>query len=226
MLRSYANRMLRELVLLAPLLVAQGSGVAAQAQDSAAAGDPELGDTSAGEQPSGRAGQDFSVDEAPPDARASSAAEPTPAESRPASVRQYGRRDPFMPLRLDAHVALTWEGSFGVGVRADFPLINGTFRYSTRDELAISVGADLTFVSFSGSRVIEVLPTAVLQWSLGISERTFLYPELGLVGHVDGGQWEGLHPNIGFGARYYLHRSLSLQGRLGWPVALSGGVTF
>ena len=140
--------------------------------------------------------------------------------------RQYGRNDAFMPVRLDGHVALTWEGHVGVGGRVDFPLISGTFRYSMRDELAISVGGDITFLGLSGSRTVEIFPTTTLQWSLGVSDRSYFFPELGVVGHIAGGSWSGLHPNIGFGGRYYLHRSLSLQGRLGWPIAFSGGVTF
>src|SRR4249919_3028097 len=59
-----------------------------------------------------------------------------PAEPAPRPVRLYGRNDPLLPVRLDAHVALTWDGNLGVGGRVDFPLISGTFRYSTRDELA------------------------------------------------------------------------------------------
>jgi hypothetical protein len=142
------------------------------------------------------------------------------------SQNLYGRLDAFMPVRLDGHVALTWEGHLGVGGRVDIPLVSGTFRYSGRDELALSVGGDVTFLSFSGSRLVEVFPTLTLQWSLSVTERAFFFPELGLVGHVDDGRWDGLKPNIGFGARYYVHRSLSLQGRMGWPVGLAAGVTF
>jgi len=140
--------------------------------------------------------------------------------------RQYGRRDPFMPLRLAGHVALTWEGNMGIGGRADFPLVTGSFRYSQRDELAVSVGGDVTFIALDGSQRTEVFPSAALQWSLGVSDRFFFYPELGLVAHVIRSEWDGFYPNIGFGARYYLRRSFSLQGRLGWPLALTAGVTF
>ncbi|MDB4973826.1 MAG: hypothetical protein JWN48_2167 [Myxococcaceae bacterium] len=198
----------------------------AGAQESGGGGDPATGDTAASDTAASAESETFATDDAPPGAESAYEASVGASPSSAVPARQYGRSDPFLPLRLDGHVALTWDGSFGVGVRADFPLISGTFRYSSRDELAISVGSDVTFISFSGSHAVQVFPTAVLQWSLGLNERTFLYPELGLFGHINDGQWKGLHPNIGFGIRHYLHRSLSLQGRLGWPIALSAGVTF
>jgi hypothetical protein len=149
---------------------------------------------------------------------------PAPESGPP---RLYGRKAPLLrDVRLDGHVALTWDGAFGVGARADWLLIAGTFRYSTRDELAISAGCDVTFISFNGSQVVEVFPTAVLQWSIGVNDRLFFTPEFGAVGHVDGGSWKGLYPNIGFGTRYYLARSIGLQGRFGWPIAFSAGAVF
>lgn len=140
---------------------------------------------------------------------------------------RYGRKAALIPkARLDGHVVTTWDGAFGVGVRADWLLIEGTFRYSTRDELAISFGGDVTFISFDGDQAVQVFPTVMLQWSISVDDRLFFYPELGLVAHVDDGNWEGLYPNIGFGSRYYLHRTFGLQARLGWPMALSLGVVF
>jgi hypothetical protein len=150
-----------------------------------------------------------------------------PQQSRAPGMRGYGRKDPLMPhVRLDGHVALSWDGAFGVGVRADWLLIEGTFKYSQRDELAVSAGADVTFVRFDGAQVVEVYPTAVLQWSIGVSDRLYLYPEFGFVGHVDDGRWDGLFPNIGFGTRYYFARSLGMHARFGWPIAFSAGAVF
>jgi hypothetical protein len=147
--------------------------------------------------------------------------------SEPAPLtRPYGRKEPFLPIRLEGHVALTWEGNMGIGGRADFPLVTGTFRYSQRDELAVSVGGDVTFIDLDGSQRTEVFPSVALQWSLGVSDRFYFYPELGLVAHVVRSEWDGLFPNIGFGARYYLRRSFGLSARLGWPLALTAGVTF
>jgi len=162
-------------------------------------------------------------------APAQSSSAGAPAEARPSSpppVRLYGRNDPLLPVRLDAHVALTWDGSVGVGGRVDFPLVSGTFRYSTRDELALSVGGDVTFISFDGTQRVEVFPALTLQWSLGVNDRFYFFPEFGFSAHVSGGTWDGFYPSLGFGARYYLRRSLSVQAKLGWPMALSAGATF
>ncbi len=156
----------------------------------------------------------------PVDARGSS------ARDRSDKVRSYGRTDPLLPLRVDGHAALDWEGGLGLGARADFVLIAGTFRYSARDELAISVGTDLTFINFDGSNAIRGYPTVALQWSLGIDERFSFFTELGLVGRIERDGWKGMHPNFGFGTRYYLRRSFGLQARFGWPVALGAGVVF
>ena len=146
--------------------------------------------------------------------------------SPPPPVRLFGRNDPLLPVRLDAHASLTWDGNFGIGGRVDFPLISGTFRYSTRDELALSVGGDVTFVGINGSQHVEVFPQLALQWSLGVDDRFYIFPELGFSAHVNDGAWDGFYPTLSFGARYYLRRSLSLQGRLGWPIALAAGATF
>lgn len=151
------------------------------------------------------------------------------ALAAPAAAQAPGRRDPLMPIRLDGHLAVTWDGAFGLGARADLPLISGTFRYSGRDELALSLGADVTFVSFAGERAMEGLPTALLQWCLGVSERFVFAPELGLVARItkdDDGLDVQLRPNVGFGARYFVHRSFGLAVRLGWPIGLSVGAVF
>jgi hypothetical protein len=134
---------------------------------------------------------------------------------------------PLLPVRLDAHASITWDGTFGLGARVDIPILEKGFAYSSRDELAISIGADLIFVSFDDStNPIDVWPTGVLQWSLGVSERFSFYPELGLTAKIERDGWAGVFPNVGFGGRYYLWRSVALMGRLGWPMAISLGGTF
>ena len=63
--------------------------------------------------------------------------------------------------------------------------------------------------------------------TLGVYERFVFYPELGLAGLIERGDgWGGVSPNVGFGGRYYLLRSVSVMGRLGWPMAISLGATF
>jgi hypothetical protein len=148
-------------------------------------------------------------------------AAPSEAQTAP-----FGRREPLLPLRLDGHVAMTWKGALGIGGRADLPLISGTFEYSPRDELAVSLGADATFASFDGESGMELFPTAALQWSIGVNDRLAFVPEIGLIAHVDESGWDRLLLNLGFGTRYYLHRSFGVQARFGWPIAVTAGVVF
>lgn len=59
-----------------------------------------------------------------------------------------------------------------------------------------------------------------------MSDNVAFYPEFGLAALIEEGDgWSGVLPNVGFGGRYYLWRSVSLMGRLGWPMALSLGAT-
>jgi hypothetical protein len=129
-------------------------------------------------------------------------------------------------VRLDGHASLTWDGYVGFGARVDIPIMEKGLSYSSRDELAISLGADANFLAFDGSHPLQIWPTVVVQWSLGVTERFAFYPEFGLAGKVTRDGWSGIFPNIGFGSRYYLWRSIALTGRFGWPQAISLGATF
>src|SRR5689334_12878763 len=55
---------------------------------------------------------------------------------------------PLLPIRIDGHGAITWDGEFGLGGRADIPVINDGFTSGSRDQLCISVGLDVVFVAF------------------------------------------------------------------------------
>ncbi len=133
---------------------------------------------------------------------------------------------PLLPVRLDGHGALTWNGSAGVGLRVDVPIMEQGIAFNTRDQLSLTFGVDFMLVSFSGSNSVEGWPSAGVQWTLGVSDEFAFYPELGLAALIDDDGWRGVYPNIGFGGRYYLYRSVAIMGRLGWPMALSAGVTF
>ncbi len=136
-------------------------------------------------------------------------------------------QEPLLPVRLDGHASLTWDGYFGLGARLDIPVMEEGLAYSSRDELAISLGVDVIFVSFDKTdEPLQVWPTATLQWSLGVSERFTFYPELGLAAQIERDGWNGVYPNVGFGGRYSLYRSVALLARVGWPMAISLGCTF
>lgn len=136
-------------------------------------------------------------------------------------------QEPLLPVRLDGHASITWDGYFGLGARVDIPVMEKGLAYSSRDELAISLGVDVVFVSFDKTdEPLQVWPTATVQWSLGVSEHFTFYPELGLAAQIERDGWNGVYPNIGFGGRYSLYRSVALLARVGWPMAISLGCTF
>jgi hypothetical protein len=147
------------------------------------------------------------------------ALEPDEAESRPSMA-------PLLPVRIGGHAALTWEGEFGVGGRVDIPLIEQGVLFSTRDELAVSVGMDVVFVAFEGSDPLTFWPTGTVQWTLGLTPSFSFYPELGLAAQIERDGIEAILPNIGFGGRYHIWRSVAATGRLGWPMAISLGACF
>jgi hypothetical protein len=133
---------------------------------------------------------------------------------------------PLLPVRVNGHASITWDGELGVGGRVDVPVIEKGLLLSTRDEFAISVGLDVVFVAFEGSDPRTYWPTAAVQWTLGLTPQFSFYPELGLVGQIERDGWQGVLPNIGFGGRYHLWRSVAITGRLGWPMAISLGACF
>jgi hypothetical protein len=144
---------------------------------------------------------------------------PTTDEGRPSVA-------PLLPVRIGGHAAINWEGELGVGGRVDIPLIERGVLFSTRDEFSISVGMDVVFVAFEGTDPRTFWPTATVQWTLGLTDNFSFYPELGLAGSIERDGWDGVYPNIGFGGRYHIWRSVAATGRLGWPMAISLGACF
>ena len=135
-------------------------------------------------------------------------------------------RRSFLPFRVDAHAALTWEADVGAGLRLDIPFMHRAQHQNSRDELDISLGADVSFVNFDGSHQIIAWPTINGQWTLAVSERFSLYPEVGLVASIQGRDFKGIYPNVGFGGRLKLIDDLAFMARLGWPIAVSIGLTY
>ena len=142
----------------------------------------------------------------------------------PASQRE--ERDSLLPFRVDVHSALTWEADVGAGLRANISVFDKARLHSANDELAISVGCDVSFITFGGSNRVTSWPTVSVLWSLSVSDRFLLAPELGIVARIERDTWKGIYPNIGFGGRYYLWRSVAITARLGWPMAISLGACF
>jgi hypothetical protein len=134
--------------------------------------------------------------------------------------------EPLMPVHVSTQGSFTWDGEFALGGRVDYPLIERGLLLSTRDEVSVSGGLDVAFVSFNGGNPRSFWPTVTVVWSLGLSDRFAFAPELGLAGLIERDGWQGVFPNIGFGGKYYLWRSVAITGRIGWPMAISLGATF
>jgi hypothetical protein len=135
-------------------------------------------------------------------------------------------RTTLLPFRVDAHAALSWEADVGAGLRIDVPILARVTAESARDEVAISFGADVTFINVDSTERLIAWPTIMGQWTLGVNKRFSLYPEIGLVAQVQGPDFKGIYPNVGFGGRLQLYKMLGLGARLGWPMAASIGLTF
>jgi hypothetical protein len=131
----------------------------------------------------------------------------------------------LLPFRVDGHGVLTWEADVGAGLRIDIPIFRRADGKLSRDEVALSLGADVSFINVDGSERLTAWPTITGQWTLGVSERFSLYPELGLVARLRGPDFKGIYPNIGLGGRLQLYKMLGLVARLGWPMAVSIGLT-
>jgi hypothetical protein len=154
-------------------------------------------------------------------------AEDMPSTSETMPARHAEPTRPLLPFRVDLHGVLTWEAEIGAGLRADILLFNETSGFNGRDEIALSLGCDLSFVTFAGAADrLTIWPTVAVQWSLAVREHFVLYPELGIVAQIQPGQFKGLYPNVGFGGRINVYRSLDVLVRLGWPMAVSVGLTF
>jgi hypothetical protein len=153
----------------------------------------------------------------PASARAQIATSEAPSQEAPRAL---------LPFRTDVHGLLTWEAELGTGLRADILLSAGTSAFAGRDELALSVGCDVSFVTWNGGNRVTLWPTATVQWALSVSERFVFYPELGIVAQVRPHDFRGLYPNVGFGGRIHVVHTLDVLVRLGWPMAVSIGLTF
>lgn len=148
---------------------------------------------------------------------------PTPEPVRPHHAEPT---HPLLPFRVGLHSVLTWEAEIGAGLRADILLFNETTAFHGRDEIALSLGCDISFVTFGGENRVNYWPTATMQWSLAVREHFVFYPELGIVAQAASHDFKGLYPNVGFGGRINVYQSLEIVVRVGWPMAVSIGVAF
>lgn len=154
-------------------------------------------------------------------------------------------------VRIEAHLALSYYGGFGLGARVEIPLLADGFLSSgsVEDELALTAGGDVLFVDYydydygyydqhRDDWVGALLGAA--QWNFYLSGAWSVFGEGGLVftwgdfghhGHFHDRYWGDhthwyLDPFLGGGARWHFSRRNALVFRLSWPAGLQIGITF
>lgn len=132
-------------------------------------------------------------------------------------------------VRFDIHGSFGWYDDFGVGFRADIPIVPTGIVDGVNDDLAISLGAEALYW-YHGKTGFGVWPMALLQWNFYLSEKWSIFPEVGVVlmfGPDRNRYWRTFAAPIAmFGARYHFNRRNALLLRVGWPAGLQVGITF
>lgn len=130
-------------------------------------------------------------------------------------------------VRPEVHLDLGYHADVGFGVRVDIPIVPEGLLMSTRDDLAISPGADLLF---DDGDVWVGIPVA-LQWNFYLESAWSVFPELGLALLV--GEHHRRRDNdvridflLAVGGRYHWSSRNALVLRIGWPIGLQFGITF
>ena len=147
-------------------------------------------------------------------------------------------------VRVDIHGSLDRYSGLGFGARGEFAIVpNGIISGEVRDELALSLGADLMFAQsyfgwdyYGGGTYL--VPIAAVQWNFYVGSHWSLFPEAGVAivigfddrewkdnnGHNYG--WIWAQPNLGLGARYHFDDNVALLLRISTPGGLQLGVVF
>lgn len=140
-------------------------------------------------------------------------------------------------VRGELHATVSPFVVFGVGARADFPIVpHGLIGGGVHDELALSLGADAFFVELDSgyySGGVYFVPIAALQWNFYIGQDWSIFPEAGITFYVtaDGNGWNGheaiyFGPDLGLGVRYHFAPRNALVLRASSPGGLQVGLTF
>lgn len=171
----------------------------------------------------------------------------------PGAEAQGGRARKIDGVRFDVHLDLGWHQAFGVGFRADIPILPDGFirRGRVTDELAISFGGEFFFWTFHGHDHddgdhhndldqhdgVSLMPLAVAQWNLHVNEDWSFFPEVGAgfawwtYEHDHGGGDHShssfrAYPVVSAGARWQFSDRNALLFRVSWPAGFQFGITF
>ncbi len=115
----------------------------------------------------------------------------------------------------------------GVGFRGSIPIVDNGFVKTINNSVAISFGADWVHFDVNPDRGILWLPVA-MQWNFWLSENWSVFGEPGLALRFDDHHNNDLHLDFVFygGGRFHFSKPASLTMRIGWPSALTVGVSF
>ncbi|MCS6799117.1 MAG: hypothetical protein NZ898_11420 [Myxococcota bacterium] len=152
-------------------------------------------------------------------------------------------------VHVDVHLDLGgWHGTFGVGARADVPVVpDGLLETpDVPDSLVVSAGAELLFWDYyqhHHESDFGIAPLVAAQWNFYVSDRWSLLAELGIA-ILFGDYWhhhhhhrhDDDHPHahahiypdvfLGLGARYHFGSRNALLLRVSWPAGLQVGLVF
>ncbi len=131
--------------------------------------------------------------------------------------------------RLDIHGNISLPHLFGVGARVDIPIVPNGVIQGTRDEIALSPGAELMFHRPPHDHETAgwgLWPVLAVQWNFYFQRKWSLFPELGVAAFA---YYRPYHswvvPFGSIGVRYHFSRRNALLFRIGFPSGLQVGVT-
>lgn len=135
-------------------------------------------------------------------------------------------------VRFDLHLDFGYFANAGVGFRADIPIVRDGLISGVRDDLSLSLGAELMWWYRHEYNGFGVLPIAALQWNFYVSDHWDIFPELGVTFIFGPGEWNDKYfpgyalPFIGVGARYHFSPRNALLMRVNFPAGFQVGITF
>ncbi len=147
---------------------------------------------------------------------------------------------PKYTVEIEPHLILGWYRNVGAGVRFNFPLMDNGPIKTINNNLALGVGAELSYLGYTsrwrgyyfreGGLYLSVPVT--MQWNFFVSEHWSVFPELGVAfnhGFYDCGRFDCnflyVDPVAAVGARYHFNEKIALTMRLGYP-GFTIGVSF
>lgn len=135
-------------------------------------------------------------------------------------------------VRFDAHLDFGYFANAGIGFRADIPIVADGLLDRVRDDLALSLGAELMWWYRHEYNGFGVIPLAALQWNFYLSDRWDVFPELGITFIFGPHDWNDKYfpgyalPFVGVGARYHFSPRNALLMRVNFPAGFQVGITF